>query len=123
MIFPIRLLIAAAALGAPAFAGDVDDVMATPSRAKAAAAAPAAEERESVSDYLKDVHGEVTFMVGSDGTYGASGTAVLPLGENGVATVTLSTGKGPAWLSPYSLQPGLPGQPLPPYDYYRQKLR
>jgi len=122
MNFTTRLIVIATALAAPAFAGDVDDVMATPSRAKTDV--PSSEERDAVKDYLSDVHGEVTALIGSGGTYGVSGTAVLPLGENGSATVTLSTSRGPGWLSPYSLAPRPYGEEaISPYEYYRQPLR
>lgn len=98
----LRLVVLAAAFSAPALASDVDDVMATPSRVNPAAEGAAKDE---VGDYLKDVHGEVTAMVGTGGSYGVSATAELPLGENGFAILSFSKTKGPLWISPYSLAP------------------
>jgi hypothetical protein len=122
MRFVTQLILIAAALSGPVWAGDVDDVMATPSRAKTDV--PGSDGDSAVKDYLKGVHGEVTAMVGTGGTYGFSGVAVLPLGDKGTAVVSFSTGKGLGWFSPYDqeLRP-LGEEPLLPYPPYRRRLR
>lgn len=40
----------------------------------------------------RKVHGEVTMFAGSGGTFGMSGTAVLPVGDNGMAAVSIMQG-------------------------------
>lgn len=45
---------------------------------------PAAPDRK--------VHGEMTMFAGSGGTFGMSGTAVLPVGQNGSAAVSVMQG-------------------------------
>ncbi len=39
----------------------------------------------------RGIHGEVGVMIGSHGTRGAYGTAEIPLGENGSATVSVES--------------------------------
>lgn len=107
--------LAALALGATAMADDADMITATPSRtSKSIEAAKAAEAgrtaTDAVKDYLGTVHGEVTAMVDSEGGYSVSGTAELPLGENGLAIITLSRGEGQPWWQPYGYGYG-------PYGY------
>ena len=109
--------LAALAFGASAMADDGDMVAATPARSsKSIEAAKAASAKEAASgavrDYLSTVHGDVTAMVDSEGGYNVSGTAVLPLGENGTAIITLSKGEGGWWqLPPYGY-----GYGYDPYD-------
>ncbi len=122
----IRLVLMAAvasgfAISEPAWAAEdpmtADDgsVLATPMRpaaSKAEAEAREADVGDAVEDYLKDVHGEVTAMVDSRGGYNVSGTAVLPLGENGTAVISMSKGSGPsAWRD----AAGYAGGPYPWY--------
>lgn len=117
MVLVKRMVLGAAAalaLGASALA-DEDAVTATPARSSKAAQAIKADTAgeaasDAVRDYLSTVHGDVTAMVDSEGGYNVSGTAVLPLGENGTAIITLSKGDGAWWQLPYGYAYG-------PYGY------
>ncbi|WP_164157065.1 hypothetical protein [Sandarakinorhabdus rubra] len=40
------------------------------------------------------IHGEVTMFAGSGGTFGMAGTAVMPLGNSGMAAISLMRGTG-----------------------------
>jgi hypothetical protein len=40
----------------------------------------------------RKVHGEVSMFAGSGGTFGMSGTAILPVGETGTAAVSITQG-------------------------------
>lgn len=119
MVLVKRMVLGAAAalaLGASALADD-DAVTATPARSSKAAQAIKADTAgeaasDAVRDYLSTVHGDVTAMVDSEGGYNVSGTAVLPLGENGTAIITLSKGDGAWWQLPYGYAYG---PDAPPY--------
>ncbi len=41
----------------------------------------------------RGIHGEVGFMIGSNGTRGAYGTADIPLGDNAGATVSIESSR------------------------------
>ena len=56
-------------------------------------AAAARGELTSSDNAGRGIHGEVGFMIGSHGTLGAYGTADIPLGENGQATVSVETSR------------------------------
>ena len=42
----------------------------------------------------RKVHGEMSMFAGSGGTFGMSGTAIVPVGETGTAAVSISQGTG-----------------------------
>lgn len=41
----------------------------------------------------RGIHGEIGFMIGSNGTRGAYGTADIPLGDNAGATVSFESSR------------------------------
>ncbi|OSZ65251.1 hypothetical protein CAP39_12285 [Sphingomonas sp. IBVSS1] len=41
----------------------------------------------------RKVHGEMTMFAGSGGTFGISGTAIVPVGETGMAAVSVTQGR------------------------------
>ena len=41
----------------------------------------------------RQVHGEMTMFAGSGGTYGVSGTAIVPVGDTGMAAVSITQGR------------------------------
>lgn len=47
---------------------------------------------EGPAERDRKVHGEVSVFAGSGGTFGMSGTAVMPVGENGSAAVSIMQG-------------------------------
>jgi len=47
---------------------------------------------EGPAERDRKVHGEVTMFAGSGGTFGMSGTAVVPVGDNGSAAVSIMQG-------------------------------
>lgn len=109
---PIPLLLCALALGtvpAAAFA-QVDAAAAAPETADVRRLSPEEKERilanssEAATDAARmaflnggprddspsQVHGEVGIMAGTGGAFGVFGTALVPLGENGSAVISVS---------------------------------
>jgi len=97
---PVAGLALAVLMPGPAPAADVapdETVSATPQRVArplAGAAQEAAPDaaRDDDGGLLADVHGEVSAMVGTGGAYALSGTATLPLGDDGSLTLSFETG-------------------------------
>lgn len=111
-----NLLALALVLAAPAAAADVVRLTAAERDAVIAAAANGPERaavltpeqavRSSVLDRSlypefygegpavrdRKVHGEVTMFAGSGGTFGMSGTAIVPVGESGTAAISVLQG-------------------------------
>ena len=107
---PIALLIAAASLAWPAMAGAQDPVPAsstsderrlTPQQVEAILAEAAAKreaaagrptlespDEEADAPATPQVHGEVGFGIGTGGYREAYGTAIYPLGKEGVAAIS-----------------------------------
>lgn len=117
MILPLALLPLALLIAAPAAATEVvrlspaerDAVIAAaangPERSAVLTAAPV--QRRSVLDTPlypefygeaadggrdRKIHGEVTMFAGSGGTFGMSGTAIIPVGETGTAAISVLQG-------------------------------
>lgn len=63
--------------------------------------AEAAEKPRSMSDEAgepaKKVHGEMGVMIGTGGARAAYGSAVIPLGDRGVAAFSFETGRYPGY--------------------------
>lgn len=63
--------------------------------------ADAAEKPRLMSDEAggpsKKVHGEMGIMIGTGGARAAYGTAVVPLGDQGVAAISFETGRHPGY--------------------------
>ena len=98
VILTAALLPALTALAQAAESDEDGMVTATPARAIDAGPAENADAfSKAVGDYLKTVHGEVTAMVGTGGTYGVSATAVLPIGETGTLELSYAQGRSPGW--------------------------
>ncbi len=117
----MRILILAAVLAAPASATEVirlsdaqrDAVIAAAANGpeKAPVLTPVQTPRPSVLDRPlypeffqgeggsvgggvqdRKVHGEMTMFAGSGGTFGVSGTAVMPVGDSGMAAISIAQG-------------------------------
>jgi len=103
----IRLASVLCALGALAASAQAQDaatpsgtVTLTPEQREAALEAGAARARDESLQYGasdRRVHGEVGVEVGSRGERAAYGTMVAPIGQNGIAAFSYSTGQGPRW--------------------------
>lgn len=46
-------------------------------------------------------HGEISTFIGSGGAMGLGGSAVVPLGDSGMAAFSFATGRGPRLTGPY----------------------
>jgi hypothetical protein len=101
LVFPFCVLFAfSAAAQAQDAAVPSSTVALTPEQREAALEAGAARD-ESLQYGTTDrrVHGEMGVEVGSRGERAAYGTMVAPIGQNGVASISYSTGQGPRWHS------------------------
>jgi hypothetical protein len=108
------------AVAPPCLAQSVDiprssDVVAlTPEQREAALEAGAARAATELSGGAGDrrVHGEMGVEVGTGGARAIYGTAVVPIGQNGVAAFSYGQGQGPRWRSPRYVDPSFrPSQP------------
>jgi hypothetical protein len=91
-----------------------DIVTLTPEQREAALEAGAARAAADPSGGAADrrVHGEMGVEVGTGGARAIYGTAVVPIGQNGVAAFSYGQGQGPRWKGRHYVDPSVrPGQP------------
>lgn len=94
------LLALAALAGAPALAADTvaDTVALSPAERAAVLDAAAARTDTSPGDgRSRAIHGEMGVEIGSRGTRALYGTAVVPLGQTGGATISFLTARQNGW--------------------------
>ena len=91
-----------------------DIVTLTPEQREAALEAGAARAAADLSGGAGDrrVHGEMGVEIGTGGARSIYGTAVVPIGQNGVAAFSYGQAQGPRWKGRRYVDPSFqPGQP------------
>lgn len=104
VIFAATAFVAALGGAAAHAADDGDLVTVTPRQDKAAAdaaAAEAAKEESSGKSLIGPIHGSVGAMIGTGGARAMYGTVDIPIGENGIVSLSYAEGRNLPYYQSY----------------------